>query len=160
MVFSSKQSSSRTKVGDLFEIKTARGLGYFQFVNKHAEFGQLVRALPGVHHERPADLTQLAAEKEAFFVFFPVAAAGSKGLVEKVGNFAIPIWAQGIPLMRRPGARGPGGKVLSWFIVNDRGEKLVKELDEGQRQLSLAVIWNDTLLAERIASGWKPSDDV
>lgn len=157
MGFKSKQS--RTKCGDVFEIKTARGFGYFQLSNKHPEYGQLVRVLPGVYPERPADLERLVGEKEVFFIFFPATAAASKGLVEKVGDFAIPIWAQGIPLMRRPGARGPGGKVLSWFIVSDRGEKLVKELDENQRQLSLAVIWNDTLLAERIASGWKPSDD-
>lgn len=159
MVSSLKQSPSRTKFGDVFEIKTARGLGYFQFVNKHPEFGQLIRVLPGIHEERPADLSKLSAEKEVYFVFFPVTAAVSKALVEKIGNFAVPIWAQGIPLMRRPGARAPGGKVLTWFIVNDRGEKLVKELSEDQRQLSLAVIWNDTLLAERIAAGWKPSDD-
>ena len=158
-VSKSKHSNTRPKIGDLFEIRTASGSGYFQFVNRHHEFGELIRVLPGVYDARFAQMDTLAGEKELYFVFFPVSAAMSRGLVEKIANFPIPLWAQGIPLLRRPGARGRDGKVLSWFIVSDDGEKLVKELTPNQRQLSLAVIWNDTLLAERIAANWRPSDE-
>jgi hypothetical protein len=61
-----------------------------------------------------------------------------------------------MPPMRRPGGRDAGGKVLNWWIHDDNGEKKVDRLNENQRHYSLAVIWNDTLLIERIYSGWLP----
>lgn len=154
-----KRGASRAILGDLFEMKTRCGLAYFQFVNKHAEFGQLIRVLPGVHNERPQYLERLVGEKELYFVFFPVSAAAARGFVSKVANLPVPTWAEAFPTMRRPGARGSDGKILNWFLVNDRGEQFLKNLSDEQRTLSLAVIWNDTLLAERICSGWVPAHE-
>lgn len=160
MASNGKQSQSRVKPGDVFEIKTEKGWGYFQFTSKDPELGQLIRVFPGVHKDRADDIARLAAEKEAYYVFFPVSGALTRGLIKRVGSFPVPIWAQGIPVMRSAGARASDGKVLSWVIVSDKDEKLVRTLTESQRRLSLAVIWNDSLLAERIASGWMPWDDV
>ncbi len=159
-VVSDRQSRSRVRSGDVFEIKTERGWGYFQFTIKHPDMGQLIRVLPGVHQNRLDDIAKLVSEKESYYVFFPVSGALAKKLIGRIGNFSVPIWAKDIPLMRSAGARARDGKVLTWVIVSNRDEKIVKTLSESQRHLSLAVIWNDTLLAERIASGWKPADDI
>jgi hypothetical protein len=149
------------RVGDVFEIDTPRGLAYFQYTFKHPDFGQLIRVLDGVFTARPKDIADLVRKAERFFVFFPLSAAAHRKIVRWVATFELPSRLHGMPSMRRPGGRTPSGKVLNWRIFNpmDESERLVASLSEEERNLSLIAIWNDTLLCERICSGWKPADE-
>jgi hypothetical protein len=51
------------------------------------------------------------------------------------------------------------GKVKVWWLWDGEREWQVGELTEEQRGLSFREVWNDTLLIERIESGWTPETD-
>jgi len=151
----------RPRPGDVFELATSKGYAYIQCCLKHPRYTYLIRILPGMYETQPSSLKDLATRREAFFVFFPLGAAARRGIVRWVTNEALPKWAQKQPLMRLEGGSAPGGKVLNWRLW-DGGTKetLVQKLTDDQKKVSIAEIWNDTLLIERICQGWKPEVDV
>ena len=148
--------SRALRLGDIFQLRTPKGFAYIQYSYMDDEYGHLVRILPGVFNTTPSSFSQLSQSKELFFVFFPLAAAVSKGIVTKVAGETIPASAQKLPTMRRPGARDVNGRVLNWWIRDSHGEKKIDKLNGEQKSYSLAVIWNNTILVERICSGWRP----
>jgi hypothetical protein len=154
-----KKASTVTS-GDVFEIATPKGFAYLQYTLKDSEFGHLIRVLPGFFPKRPDKINEVVEEAELFYVFFPVDAAVKKGILEKVGKEEIPTSAKKQPKMRRPGLRNREGKALAWFILDDGKEFRVDKLTEDQQKLSLAVIWNDTMLVKRLCDGWKPEMDI
>jgi hypothetical protein len=116
-------TNKRPKIGDVVEIRTPKGLGYFQYVERDPTLGPRIRVLPGTFDERP-NIGAVAMRKAAYYVHFPLGAAVSRGLVAIVGSAPLP----------DPGpARRPEDDLYR-----------------------LQSIWNDTLLAERIAEGWSP----
>jgi hypothetical protein len=62
--------------------------------------------------------------------------------------------------MRRAGARAKNGRVQNWIISEGGRDRLVRELSDDEKRLPIGAIVNDTLLAERISSGWSPEDEV
>jgi len=146
--------------GLVFEIATPEGLAYFQYVSRDGDYGELIRVLPGVFRTRPEDPLSLALEEELYSVFFPVSAALRRGIVTKVGKGLIPGGKWRRRSMRRPGAREKGGRILTWVIEEEGGERVVNTLAPEQLKLPMAVIWNDTMLKERIAEGWRPEDEI
>src|SRR5208283_1505776 len=95
-----KPKRKRIKIGDVIEIATPKGLAYAQFSHTHGKLGPLLRILPGLFEIRPESLTNLVGEPERFFVHFPLQAAVTRGIVEIVGNEALPERLHGYPLMR------------------------------------------------------------
>jgi hypothetical protein len=148
------------RLGNIFELKTPKGFAYFQNTYKDDKFGHLIRILPGLYDTRPTSFSGLNQSKELYFIFFPLGAAVSRELVKYVADEPIPAWAQKPPIMRRAGGRSREGKVQNWFIPDGNGEKLVVKLNDEQKHFSLAQIWNDTMLIERICSGWLPENDI
>ncbi len=59
--------------------------------------------------------------------------------------------------MRKAGWRDGSGRVLNWWLWDGEREWQVEKLTPELESLSLAQIWNDTLLVERIIEGWSPS---
>ena len=57
----------KIEIGDIFEVPTAIGNAYIQYM---AEVDQttLIRLLPGVYHE-PVDLEKLVQQKERYICF-------------------------------------------------------------------------------------------
>lgn len=156
----------RPKIGDVIEIETNQGLAYFQYTYKYIEppkYGALIRILPNLFENRPTDFSKLVNEKERFFVFFPLGAACNRNLVKIVANEPIPEESSGLPLMRLSSSyRSKSGSLVEYDcrIWNGKEERNVGKLTNKYKHLSLLQIWNDTLLIERIVSGWKPSDDL
>jgi hypothetical protein len=148
----------RVKIGDLFELSTGLGLAYAQCTHRHPEFGHLVRVLPGFFEQRPETFSQLAEKRAKFVTFFPLQAAVSKQVVIVVAHEAIPEDAQVFPVFRA-GSPGPGGRVETWWLWDGEREWRIGELTDEQRHLPIRGIWNDTLLIERIVSGWLPETD-
>lgn len=146
----------RPIIGDVIEIETPSGLAYTQLSHIDKQFGHLLRVLPGLFKDRPESFSSLVSLKERFHVFFPLGAALTKGIVKRVGNEDVPTWAQKFPLMRKAGWRDESGKVLNWWLWDGEREWNVDSLTPEQESLSLAQIWNDTLLIQRIVENWSP----
>ena len=149
----------RTKLGDVIEIRTRRGLAYAQYSHRHARWGPLLRVLPGFHESRPDSLSMLVNAPTLFVTFFPLQQALSQGVCESVGNLDVPDFAAGFPLFRCAGHVDRDGKVHDWWLWDGESESRVRFLTAEQRRLPIRAIWNDTLLVERIEEQWTPEQD-
>ncbi len=154
------EKNKRLRIGDVIEIQTPLGLAYAQFSHQDEQFGHLLRVLPSICEQPPESFKEMVNLKERFYVFFPLSAALSQGIVHRVANEDVPSWAQKFPLMRKAGWRDDSGKVLNWWLWDGEKEWQVDSLTPEQESLSLAQIWNDTLLIERIVEGWSPSESL
>ena len=76
-----------------------------------------------------------------FSTFFPLGAAVNRSIVSVVGNAPIPEKQKQFPLFRTGVADPKTKKVGIWWLWD--GEN----------------VWNDTLLVERIETGWTPETD-
>lgn len=153
-------TGAKVHIGDVFEFRTPCGLSYLQYTTTDPLFGDLIRVLPNVFNSRPPSVHALVQEKERYFVFFPIMAAKQKTIVQFISNFPIPPWAEGMPVMRRPGGIARDGKVMNWFIRSDQGEIRVDKLSKEQQLFSIAEVWNDAMLAQRICEDWQPEMTV
>jgi regulator of RNase E activity RraB len=151
------RKGAKPVIGDVVEIATPKGLAYAQYSHDSERLGTLLRVLPGLSRARPDDLARIVALPERFFTFFPLAAAVSRGIVHIVGHQSVPDRARSFPLMRMSGSRDKSGRVLDWWLYDGNREWRIGQLAPGQEQLSIAAIWNDTLLIDRIVSGWAPA---
>jgi hypothetical protein len=150
---------ARLKIGDIVEIKTGKGLVYAHYTHKHLQYGALLRVFRMFYEVRPSDFTELVTNRPAFMCFFPLGAAVNRSLVSIVGNVVVPPEAQAFPTFRGGVANPPTGKVKVWWLWDGEKEWRVGELTAEQRKLSIRGVWNDTLLIERIESGWTPETD-
>lgn len=57
--------------GDIFEIATPKGNGYFQYVYRDKTDIELIRILPGLYLDQPQEMSQLAATKNYTLLVFP-----------------------------------------------------------------------------------------
>jgi len=144
---------SKIRIGDIFEINTPKGKGYLHYVYKDKLMGDLIRVLPGLYSERPDNLSELAKSKERYMIFFPLSAAYKKKSIEYAGrldliDFVKPGYMRDTHIVR--------GDFLGWHIIdtNTIHRQLVKNLTIEQGKLSPWGIWNDTLLIERLVTGW------
>lgn len=142
------------KIGDVFEIETPKGNGYFQYVYSNKEIAELIRVLPGLYTKLP-DLASLVTGKTNFFVHFPLKAAIRQGIVKPVGNYDLPKGLK-LPERMRTDFVDRDGRRKHWHIVDYETwqRKTVETLSPEHVQLSPWGVWNDTLLVERLAEGW------
>lgn len=145
----------RIQIGDVFEIITPKGKGYFQYVYNNKKITELIRILPSLYLEQPKDMVQVVTKKEVYFVHFPLKAAYRRRIVKLVGSYDLPNELE-LPKKMRTVYRV--GNLMCWHIVdyNTWKRESVKELNEEQKKLSPWDIWNDTFLIERLAEGWTP----
>ena len=153
----------RPKIGDIVEIETPKGFTYFQYVRKGPDYHEtpLIRILPGLYKKRPDNFTDIAKQKERFWIYYPLGASCWREITFIVANEEIPKHAQTIPLMRASGMRDRDGKVQDWWLRDGKKEWCIdRKLTHEEKKLSPSAIWNDTLLIERISSNWKPEDEI
>lgn len=148
------------KTGDVFSIKTGKGLAYFQYVKKVAPMGTLIRVLPGTYAAEQPDLPALVSQVTNFWVFFPVAAALKQGIVQNVTNNPVPEHSQRTPTFRTGVVDPSTGKVGTWWLWDGEREWKAGSLSGEQRKLPIRGAWNDVLLVERIEAGWLPENDA
>ena len=143
----------RIKVGDIFEINTRKGKAYLHYINKESTTGELIRVLPGLYSDRPANFNELAALKEKYMVSFPLSAAYKKGIIELVSSCSTLSFSKPKFMRTEHNIRG---EFLGWHIVNTDNwqRQLIKSLTTEQKKLSPWGIWNDTLLIERLENDW------
>ncbi len=92
-------------------------------------------------------------------LFFPLNAAIDQHIVSIVANVALPSDAQKFPTFRAGVVDPATRKVGVWWLWDGEKEWRVGQLTVEQRCLSIRGVWNDTLLIERIESGWTPETD-
>ena len=146
--------------GDVFSIATAKGEAYFQYVLKNDTMGQAIRVLPGLHPEVQPDMKSLVCQETNFWVFFPVTAALRQRIIKRAGNYELPAHAQQMPFFRSGVVDPQTRRVQNWWLWDGEKSWMVGAITEEQRKLPIKAIWNDTLLIERIESGWLPEHDV
>ena len=150
---------ARLKIGDIVEIKTGKGLVYAHYTHKHERYGALVCVFGNFYGVRPNDFTELARNRPAFMCFFPLGAAVNRSIVSIVGNVVVPLEAQAFPTFRNGVIDPSTGRVKVWWLWDGEKEWRVGELTAEQRRMPIRGVWNDTLLIERIESGWTPETD-
>ncbi|OZG70205.1 hypothetical protein BTA51_27455 [Hahella sp. CCB-MM4] len=149
---------ARIKIGDLVEIKTSSGLTYAQYTHKQPRYGALLRIFDKSYKNRPSPLEGVLNDSVRFSTFFPLTAAINRGIFEIVGNFSVKEELKPFPLFRA-GAVGTSGKVATWWLWDGEKEERIGKLSDKQKYLPIRGVWNDTLLIERIESGWTPYTD-
>jgi hypothetical protein len=148
---------AKLNVGDIFEIKTAKGKSFFQYVYSNTNVGELIRILPGLYQDNTPDLKEIVKSNELFYVHFPLKAAVKQKIVNFIGNYDIPKDFE-IPKYMRSKKVDQKGNFICWQIINYETwvRESVIELSNDQKKLSPWGVWNDTLLAERLSEKWTP----
>ncbi|MDQ3711925.1 MAG: hypothetical protein M3388_06870 [Acidobacteriota bacterium] len=108
--------------GDLFEIKTKKGFGYFQYVFDEIDKIQIIRVLTNHFTEQLESFTEIVNEKEFYYIHFPLVTAFNLKLISFAGNYAIPSSVIKPKYMRT--THTIRGKMLGWHIVDTLTLKL------------------------------------
>jgi hypothetical protein len=157
----------RPRIGDVIEIPTPKGFAYAHYTHKHDEpprYGALLRILPGIFPERPGDFAALVLQPPIFSTFFPLGAACHRDIVSVVASEDVPAHTRDFPTFRGCNwHRDREGKLhvsaCHWLWDGQR-EWRVESLSRQQlRDYPPRGIPNDTMLIERIISGWKHQDE-
>ncbi len=150
--------TSRARIGDVIEIATSMGLAYVQYCHDHAQYGSLIRVLPGLFAQRPEDVCEVAQGPETFFTFYPVNAAARRKMISIVARCPVPESARRFPLLRHHGGKDRTTEEMTWWLWDRKGvaASRVKELTDEQKHMSTAEISNHAALIEMITSGWTP----
>ena len=145
--------TQKIEIGDIFEVPTAIGNAYIQYM---AEVNQvtLIRLLPGVYHE-PVDLEKLVQQKERYICFVPLGIALRRKYIRKVGfsdvkKFKVPKYFRGVEKVC--------GVFKGWVITNIQNNewRLVKKLTKKQKEYPPSGIWGIEFLIARIEKNWNP----
>lgn len=147
------------KIGDVIEIPTKKGLFYAQYTHLHKTHGGLIRVFDSHFKDRVNDFSKLVKDPVRFSTFFPVAAAIKKGIFNVVAHEEISAQNQPFPVFRNGVADPQTKKVSVWWFWDGEREWKVGTITPEQRKMPIAAVWNDTLLIERIESGWTPGND-
>ena len=146
----------KAHIGDIIEIATSKGVAYAQYVRRVPERGSLLAVMGGLNVTPADDLTEVVNRPLAFYVLFPLQAALTGDVVRRVGTVEVPDRFTRQPILRSRGRVEPDGTVLDWWLWDGERKWRVETLDDAQRDLSLAETVNDTLLVERLETGWRP----
>jgi hypothetical protein len=146
-------------IGDVVEIKTSKGLAYAHYTHQHKQYGALLRVFHGFHETRPVDFMKLVMHVPIFSCFFPLNAAVERKIVSLVSNVTPSVEALTFPTFRAGIIDPATRKVGVWWLWDGEKEWKVGELTSVQRRFPIRGVWNDTLLVERIESGWTAKTD-
>lgn len=152
----------KVQFGDIFEIKTSKGLAYAIYTHKHErppKFGAVIRVYDHLYKSRPHDVSEITKNPVRFVTFFPLQAAVNQGIFEIIGNVPIPEALKSFPIFRDGVADPKTKKVATWWLWDGEKEWQIGRLTPEQRNLPIRSVWNDTYLIERIEEGWRPSND-
>jgi hypothetical protein len=148
----------KLKVGDIFEIETQNGFGYFQCMDIDKSKGELIKVFNKLYEIIPEELINIISVNDFYYYRFPLLNAYLKKIVRFVGNINIDTNFQ-IPKYMREEHK-IRGDFLGWHIVNTETlfRKLVKELSDDEKMLSEYGIINDSYLKEKLETGWSPKN--
>jgi hypothetical protein len=155
-----KHNSARKRAapGDILEISAPAGLAYVRYLGRHNVYGDAIWVFPHWQTIRPTNLDSVFTD-DGYVTFYPAQSAIRQGLLDVVASRPLPSGC-GVPtLLRREGFTSRDGIVLAWVIERDGKETLKHELDEEDRKLPIASIWNHEFLINRITDNWRPEQE-
>ena len=143
-------------IGDVLEITCPGGVAYMAYAGREASMGDAIWLVPKVYAAPTDAWTQIFAGK-GYFVFYPAHTALRRKLVRKVGYSTDAI--RPLPSKQRSVVnRDEGGRVTRWLISEGRNRvpRRDEDLDEFERNLPIADIWNHPYLIDAIERGYVP----
>jgi hypothetical protein len=144
----------RPRLGDIIEIATPDGVAYAHYTHKHPQYGALLRIIPGIHAKPLSNFAELVKCSPQFLTFFPLGAACKRRIVRIAANELLPPQARTFPTFRT-GIANQDGKVDTWWLWDGKKEWKVGALTLDTAKLPVRGVCNDTLLVERIVTGWR-----
>lgn len=150
--------AKKPRIGDVILIPTPEGVAYAHYTHQHPRYGALLRVFPEVHAAPLESMDALAGRAPSFSVFFPLGAAVNRGIVSVAGSLPVPPERARFPLFRAAMPNLATGGVAAWWLWDGENEWPAGALTPEQRSLPIRELVNDTLLVERIVSGWRPED--
>lgn len=148
------------KTGDIIEIKISDEYVYAQYTHKHPTYGALIRVFEKKYSHRPDQLENITKSAIQFSTFIPLKAMIKTGVVKVLGNLSIENNIKNFPVFRAGMVDPKIAKVKVWWLWDGKVEKRIGKLTTAQKRLPIRGVWNDTLLFERIESGWTPEKDI
>lgn len=152
------------KPGDVYSLKTPKGIAYLQFVDWPVGYIPCFRVLNGVHDKLLDNehIQKLVNEEHRFITSIPFTAAKKDPTWNRVGNFVLLSKFSKLPPFVNGSWKDSPVFEDYWWIVKytSKGERSVrvKELNEKQKDYPEDGVPSLDLLANRIASGWRPRD--
>jgi hypothetical protein len=140
--------------GDIFEIEIDGQYHYGILTHVHPEYGELVRMVRGGFSTRVTHHPIYEANETDLIFFFPLAAAIRKDIVRLIGHERLSDTLSKFPCFR---VRGVGS---AWWVWDGESEHKIGALTNDIRNLPIRGIWNDTILKERVRSGYSADRDV
>jgi hypothetical protein len=150
--------SRRPKVSDVIEIAFDDFVAYAHFTHKHPIYGALLRVLPERFSQRPVDFSWVTESVPQFECFFPIGAAVSRKIVVIAGDAPISPMRQVFPTFRSA-VRSSNG-YGPWWLWDGSTEWKIGTLGPGMERMPIRGVINDSMLFERIKSGWRAEHDV
>ena len=140
--------------GDVFSIRTVKGVGFLQYITTFDNGVEYIRVLQPI--KSAADIEQEEVDiQERFCIQFPVKAAKRKKIIEKLGTYSIPSTFR---IARKARTKhSVRGEFLGWHIVdiNTLQRETKQKLSDSDLALSPHGIFNDTLIVEYLETDWK-----
>lgn len=136
---------------DVIEIEILDHKAYVQVTHRHASYPPVVRALNGLHKDRPDDLQALVSGPTNFIAMIPLKSALSRSgaRFELVGGADIPEDHRSFPTFRMP-IRDKSGEIVYWWFWDGRGLSYDADLDANQEKLPLREVMTAQQFLERL----------
>ena len=154
----------RKKIGDVYEIKTSKGLAYFQYTHENEKMGSLIRVLDEFYAKRPLtkDLQNLVNKKHKFQTFCYLNDAIKKAEVVFIENLEIPLLATNFPIFKGTNSmpkRDPLDKIW-WLWDGEKSWRVGKLSLEEQMKYPIKKLCDATALIKNIETGKFFSDTL
>lgn len=127
------------KIGDVYEIKTSKGLAYFQYTHEHSQppkWGSLIRVLDGFYQKRPSveEVYSIVNKKHRFQKFLFLNQAIKEKEVLFIGNYPIPNFAKKFPIFKNTNTPPKGDqKEAVWSLWDGEKSWRVGKLSEEEQ---------------------------
>jgi hypothetical protein len=153
------------KIGDVYEIKTSKGLSYFQYTHEYTKppkWGSLIRVLDGFYQERPSmeEIYAIVNKKHRFQTFCFLQAALKESSVEFVENMDIPEKFKKFPIFKGTNSmpkRDPLDKIW-WLWDGEKSWRVGKLTIEEQMKYPVKELCDAAALIGNIEKGKSFSD--
>ena len=150
----------KPKIGDVFEIPTAKGFSYAQYTHENALMGALIRVFDQLYPAKAENLERIVEGPVRFSTFFPLKAAIQQDIYKIVANYDVSKSNRAFPIFRTGMVDPKTKKVLVWWLWDGEKEWKIGELTPEQRKLPIRGVWNVAMLEQRIEEGWRPETDL
>jgi len=154
----------RKKIGDVYEIKTSKGLAYFQYNIENQKWGSLIRVLQGFYKTRPSyeEIYDLVKKPHRFQKFLYLMDAIKDQEIVHVNTYPVPEFAQNLPVFKASNdlKTTPSKDKIWWLWDGEKSWKVGKLSLEEQMNYPLERLCDATALIRNIETGMSLGDKL